>query len=122
VLAFVAATTIAEYLLGTDFGIDRIFLANRINDWTASGARGRTGLPTLIAFFFAGLGLIGIRTRRGGRAANVCAAVVASVSYLGFIGYAFHLPKLYGRVMAMHTAVLLGVAALALSTLRSDSV
>jgi signal transduction histidine kinase len=65
---------------------------------------------------------LGIRTPRGKRAADICAAIISSISYLAFIGYAYSLPKLYGELMALHTAVLLAVVAAALCTSRPDSI
>ncbi len=121
-IAVFAAALIGEHLLGVDFGIDRGFLSSRLSDWTVRTPPGRPALTTVLAFLFAGLGLIAMRAQRGGHAADWCAGLVGAISYLGLIGYGYGLPKLYGGVMALPTAVLLSVVALALCTARSDSI
>ncbi len=121
-VAFFAAAFLVEYLLGADFSIDARFLSNRLSDWTVRTPRGRPALTTVLAFFFAGGGLVGLRMQRAGHASDWCAALVASVSYLGVVGYGYGLPKLYGGVMALPTAILLGIVALALCTARADSI
>ncbi len=121
-IAFFAALMLMEHLLGGDFGIDRVFLSHRLGDWKLPSPPGRIALPTLSAFLFTGIGLISIRTNRVGHATEWCSAAIAAISYLAFVGYGYSLPKLYGGLMALPTAVLLGIVAIALSTVRSDSV
>ncbi len=121
-IALFSAATILEYLLRVDLRIDHLFLSNRLSDWTLPTPPGRAALPTMLALLFSGIGLVTIRIHQAGRAADWCAGVVAIVAYLGFVGYGYKLPKLYGGLMALPTAVLLGVAAVALATLRSGSV
>ncbi len=121
-VALFSAATIAEYLLHVDVGIDRLFLSNCLNDWTLPTPPGRAALPTMLALLFAGIGVVTVRIQRTGHAADWCAGVAAIIAYLGFVGYGYKLPTLYGGLMALPTAVLLGVVALALSTLRSGSI
>lgn len=117
-----AAALLSEHLLGVDLGIDRRFLSKSLSGWTVPTPPGRPALTTSLAFLFGGLGLIGMRTPRAGNAVDWCAALVGAISYLGFIGYGYGLPKLYGGVMAIPTAILLSVVALALGTARADSI
>ncbi len=121
-IAAFSLAIVAEYLIHVDLHVDRLFLAHRLAEWNLPTPPGRPAFPTILAFAFAGLGLIDVRRRRARHVADWCAAVVATISYLGVIGYAYSLPKLYGGLMALHTAILLGVVALALATVRSDSI
>ncbi len=117
-----SAATMAQYFSHADLGIDRILLFNRLSDWVLPTPPGRMALLTSFALLVAGLGLVSLQTRRGAPVAEGSAALVATISYLGFVGYAYRLPTLYGGLMALHTTILLALVALCLSTARSDSI
>ena len=122
VVAGVAAATMAEYFFHADLGIDRILLFNRLGDWNVPTPPGRMALLTSFALLVAGIGMVSLQTRRAARLVEGSAALIATISYLGFVGYAYELPTLYGGLMALHTAILLALVALCLSTARADSI
>jgi signal transduction histidine kinase len=116
-VALFAAATLSEYLFRVDLHIDRIFFASALSDWKLP-APGRFAITSASGFTFAGLSLIFLRTRKS-VIAEFFGCLVLVVSYLGIVGYLYAVPALYGRVMAVHTAILFGILAMALALAAS---
>jgi signal transduction histidine kinase len=116
-VALFGAATLSEHLFRIDLHIDRIFFAHRLADWNLP-LPGRFALNTAVGFTFAGLSLWTLR-RRKGVIAELFACLVLLVSYLSIVGYMYAIAALYGRVMALHTAVLFAVLAVALACAAS---
>src|SRR4051812_15736 len=107
--AFAIAGAIAiQYVLPIDTGVDRMFMAHRSSDWYVAGPAGRIALPTSVGLLCASLAVLLAGAGRG-FAADIFAAGVGSVSYLGLLGYLFGVNHLYGRVMSLATVVFLAI-------------
>jgi signal transduction histidine kinase len=113
-----AAATLSEYLFRVDLHFDRIFFAHRLSDWNLP-LPGRFASSTAVGFTFAGLSLFALRRKKGVALAEVFAGLVGLVFYLSVVGYLYTIPALYGRVMALHTAILFAILALALACAAS---
>jgi signal transduction histidine kinase len=114
--ALVAAfslATIAEYLLNINLGIDTLFFAHRMSDWSLR-VPGRFAVNTAFSFTFAGMSLCAMRGRAGKLFPEICAVAVILIFYLSSLGYLFSASLLYGRVMALPTVVMVGVLGFAL--------
>lgn len=112
-VAMFAAAALSEHLLQIDLHIDRIFFARRLSDWTLP-TPGRFAITAAFGFTFAGLSLVTLR-RKTGVIAELFGCSVLLVSYLGIIGYLYGVSALYGRAMAVHTAILFAILAAALA-------
>lgn len=117
VTVFAAATGL-EYLLGLDFGIDRLFMAHRLSDWSLPLV-GRFTINSVIGFFLAGISLGTLRRRAGKPLSEVLALLLVLASYFSLIGYLYGASSLYDHFMAIHTAVLFGVLGVALACAAS---
>ncbi len=114
--------TCAEYLLHKDFGIDRIFMAHRLSDWTLPLV-GRFAVNTAIGFSIAGLSLVVLRSRTRVPWAQLLAAMLMLLSYLSITGFLLGASVLIDHVMSIHSAVLFGVLSVALlSAAKEDLV
>ena len=113
-----AAATLSEYLFRVDLHIDRIFFAHRLSDWSLP-LPGRFAVNTACGFTCAGLSLGFLRRKKGLPLAEFFAGLVGLVFYLSIVGYMYAVAQLYGRVMALHTALLFAVLALALACAAS---
>jgi signal transduction histidine kinase len=115
-----AILTVLEYLTGHDFGIDRIFLENRLGDWTKPNVLpGRFAPQTALAFSLIGPALLFGRLRtRHFRVSELLAIPVLLIGFLSLIGYAYRVEPLYGisdySSMALHTAFCLAALAIGL--------
>ena len=110
--------TLSEYLFRIDLHIDRIFFAHRLSDWSLP-LPGRFAVKTAVGFTCAGLSLLLLRRKKGLALAEFFACLVGLVFYLSIVGYMYAVAQLYGRVMALHTALLFAVLALALACAAS---
>lgn len=118
-LTLFSAVIVFEHLSRTNLGIDGLFFAHRMSDWTIATVKGRPALPTVLAFFFAGMSLLTLRMKRN--LSDWCASVVAGISYLSLMGYAYTSAHLYGHYVALPTAILLGLVAFTLWTARPQA-
>jgi PAS domain S-box-containing protein len=99
------AVVLLEHLTGRDLGVDRIFFAHRLGDWSLPFP-GRVAITSCTAFVIGGLGLALLRQRSRIAFADFAGCMVLGVAYIGIIGYMFGFRLFYGRVMAMPTALL----------------
>src|SRR3954471_2979115 len=107
--AFAIAGAIAiQYVLPIETGVDRMFMAHRLSDWYVAGPAGRIALPTSVGLLCASLAVL-LATAGRGFAADIFAAGVGTVAYLGLLGYLFGVNHLYGRVMSLATVVFLAI-------------
>ncbi len=124
-VALFGLLTTIEYLTGISLGIDRLFLANKLYEWTAPNVLpGRFAPNTAVAFAFIGLALLCPKARAGGfRWSEILALPVVLISFLSIVGYSYGAEPLYGIAsyssMALHTAICL--AALGVGILWSRS-
>jgi PAS domain S-box-containing protein len=110
-VVLVASATLAEYLTGTDPGLDRVlFPGSMLGE--ASPYPGRMALPTASALLL--LALASALMRRGPRARPIAEALALSaacISVVALTGYVYGVERLYavgGRSpMAVHTALTL---------------
>lgn len=99
---------LAEYVLGTNFGIDELLFRGRLLG--GGSAQSEIAPNTALNFLICGAGLLLINqeTRNGIRPAQFCFLLAALVSLLALIGYAYRVLPLYsiGSVpMAFTTAL-----------------
>lgn len=106
------ALILSEHITGVDLGIDRLFLANRLDDWFLPNP-GRFAATSAIAFMVGGLGLFFLRHRARVPFADLAGSLVLGVCYIGIIGYMFGFRIFYGRAMAVSTALLFAVFGIA---------
>jgi PAS domain S-box-containing protein len=112
-VAIFGALILVEHLTGIDLGIDRIFLAHRLDDWFLP-TPGRFAVTSAIAFLVGGTGLFFLRYRGRIPVADLTGSLVLGVSYIGIIGYVFGFRIFYGRAMAVPTALLFAVFGIAM--------
>ncbi|HEX2599747.1 MAG TPA: PAS domain S-box protein, partial [Terriglobales bacterium] len=118
VVTLFAAATCLEHWFKLDFGIDRLLMSHRLEDWTLP-TPGRFAVNTCVAFTFAGLSLLLLRRDKGAPISEVFAGLVLLVGYQSLLGYTYSAAVLYARVMALVTILLflvLGVALLCASS------
>jgi PAS domain S-box-containing protein len=118
VVTLFAAATCLEHWFKLDFGIDRLLMSHRLEDWTLP-TPGRFAVNTCLAFTFAGLSLLLLRRDKGAPISEVFAGLVLLVGYQSLLGYTYSAAVLYARVMALVTILLflvLGVALLCASS------
>jgi signal transduction histidine kinase len=113
-VAVFATATFSEHLFRIDLHIDRIVFAHRLSDWNLP-LPGRFAVNTAVGFTFAGLSLCALRRKKGLALAEFFAGMVGLVFYLSIIGYLYAVAQLYGRVMALPTALLFAVLGVALA-------
>lgn len=117
-VAVFATATLSEHLFRIDLHIDRIVFAHRLSDWNLP-LPGRFAVNTAVGFTFAGLSLCALRRKKGLALAEFFAGMVGLVFYLSIIGYLYAVAQLYGRVMALPTALLFAVLGVALACAAS---
>ena len=117
VVAVFASLMFAEHITGFQTGLSRLFFAHRMDDWSVATPPGLVALPTTMGFVFAGVSLISLGLSSRVPVCEIAAAGVAAIGYLAVVGYIFNARDLYGRVMAVPTAILLLLLALVLFTL-----
>jgi len=114
VVGAIAALTLLEYIAGRSFGIDELVF----NDTkTALQAfPGRSAATTATYLLLLGIAVILLALRRT-RTAHALAAIAFLGSFVSLLGYVFGVERLYAvstyTSMALHTAISLGVVALA---------
>jgi PAS domain S-box-containing protein len=104
---------LAERIAGVDLGIDRLVLANRLDDWFLPNP-GRFAATSAIAFLVGGASLFCLRHRGRIPIADLTGSLVLGVCYIGIIGYMFAFRIFYGRAMAVPTALLFAVLGIAI--------
>ncbi len=120
-VALVAAATLAQYVFGTDLGIDQLLVRHDIT--THSPYPGRMAHATAIAFLLTGTASVLLtvqRTRAWPRiAAEALSALTVSISLVAIAGYTTGIEQAYGwgqiTRMALHSAIgflLIGLAIL----------
>ncbi|HEX5832093.1 MAG TPA: hypothetical protein VFY16_14015, partial [Gemmatimonadaceae bacterium] len=94
-VAFLAALTLAEHLMGSDLGIDRLL----VDVLRASSplSTTRMALNTCVAFILAGaaLVLLDVRLGRGRRPTEALAGLTFLVAYLALVGRLYGVPQLF---------------------------
>ncbi len=115
-----AATILFQYATGIDIGVDRFFLASRLPDWNVPTRPGRMAAPTTFAFVLVGTTLVWLK-RRNSLIVDLGAAGVLTTGYLAVLGYVYGLRPFYGYIMALPTACLLVVTAVALLAAANTS-
>jgi signal transduction histidine kinase len=105
IVCLFASVIVAEHLLNFETGLAKLFFAHRLDDWSVAAPVGRIAFPTAIGLVLAGISLVTLRSRS--LISELAAAGVCAVSYLALVGYVFDVRDLYGRVMALPTAVFL---------------
>lgn len=112
VVTLFAAATCFEYFLHADFGIDRLLMSYRLDDWNLP-TPGRFVLNSAIGFTLAGVSLVTLR-RKGKPIAEILGCLVLLIAYQSLLGYLLSAALLYSRVMALETVLLLLSLAVAL--------
>jgi signal transduction histidine kinase len=102
-----------ERITGVDFGLDRIFMAHRLSDWTVIPHVGRFSVVTALNFTFAGLALATLRVERK-VLPDAFVGFIAMLVYFAIVGYIYQTSILYGRVTSSSTIALFAILALAL--------
>ena len=112
VVVVIGAATLLEYLFGLNLRIDQL-LFNEPTGTVATYSPGRMAPTTTTAFLAIGLALLllGWKTRRGHRPAQVLSLWAAPVAMLAISGYIYHATALYRLLrytqVAPHTAIAL---------------
>ena len=107
-----AAATCLEYLFHADFGIDRLLMVHRLQDWDLP-TPGRFVLNTAIGFTLAGTSLVTLRRQKGKPVSEILACLVLLVAYQSLLGYLYSAAVLYSWAMALETIGLFLVLAFA---------
>ncbi len=118
-VAIFGLLTFLEHVTGIDLRIDKVFFAHRLSDWWLPRP-GRIAITSAIAFMVGGVGLVYLRQTGKIPFADIAGCVALGVAYVGIIGYVFGFHLLYGRVMAVPTAVLCAIFGLALLNASSS--
>jgi PAS domain S-box-containing protein len=118
--ALLGTLHVAEYLLGKDLGIDEL-LVRESSASVLTVFPGRMSLTTAVAFVLTGSALCLLRSKHAAvrRLADVLAGATAVIGVLALSGYLYQAPALYHGAsvsMAVHTAALFSLLALALLT------
>ncbi|HYG22509.1 MAG TPA: PAS domain S-box protein [Verrucomicrobiae bacterium] len=118
--ALLGGVTLAEHLLGVDFGIDTLLVTDGAWSFRGAAAPGRMGPPACVSFLLLGTALVLMRHERKRRLVPACAILTIAIASLGLIGYGFNANNLFSIAkitgIAMPTATMLlaaGVAVLA---------
>jgi signal transduction histidine kinase len=115
-----ALETFVEYATGYTSGLHRLFFAHRMNDWQATVTPGRFSLPAAIGFVFAAASALAHSWRQR-KAGFFLAIPVGIVAYFGIIGHLYGVAVLYGRIMALNTALLFFITFILLDTFSPES-
>lgn len=124
-VTLVGLLTLIEYLAGLDLGIDQLLILDP-GGGGAISAPGQMAPATALSFLLLGcsLLLLDVETRRGYLPAQLFAMVVALISLLALIGYAYGVQSLYAIApyssVALHTAVMFIVLSHGLLFARPD--
>jgi len=106
--------TLLEHMTSLDLGIDRLFFAHRLSDWTLVGPPGRFAWSTALAFVPLALALLLLdRKWKEQPLSEILALAAGLVAFFGLIGYWYGIPYLSGVTvgstfvlrMALHTAI-----------------
>lgn len=90
--------TLLEYTTGLNFGIDGLFYAHRLSDWTQGPHPGRVALDAAFAFMSLSLGLLLLdRKWKGPPVSEYFATAAGLVAFLQLIGYWYEVQYLYGH-------------------------
>lgn len=122
----VAVIELASWIQGRDLGLDLIMFGDQLrhSQWDPPG---RMALNTSVGMALAGLGLVSLHfdDRTGKNLAHWFGLLSGTVGFLGLIGYAFGVTRLYAfdeySGMAISTAVCLFVLALGIVFARRTS-
>ncbi len=90
----IAGLTLIEHLVGIDFGIDTLLIAE-LPGATATASPGRMGVPASISLTLIGTALISLAYAPLRRWAALLAAGVLGISALSLVGYGFGADQLY---------------------------
>ncbi|MBF0368645.1 MAG: PAS domain S-box protein [Magnetococcales bacterium] len=104
-------TTLVEYLLAADLGIDQMFMRSYITQHTSHP--GRMAPNSALCFSLTGFTLINIRLLsrhwRGPMAVGISGALIFALGAVPLLGYPFQMESAYGwgdlTRMALHTAI-----------------
>lgn len=129
--ALLGGVTLLQYLTGSNFGIDQLFLEHDIT--TRTSHLGRMAPNTTLGFLYAGLALMTLLSRRHTHRAlaisGVLGALTASLAAAALGGYLLRLEAAYGwgdlTAMAGHTAagfLLAGTSLFGAAWLRSSQI
>jgi hypothetical protein len=122
VVVTVALVTLAEYLTGSNWGIDELLFRDNPGA-IATSQPGRMAPATAVSFVFVGLALIASRKRRAsGRLARWLAAPAFLIAGLVLIGYSYGVSQLYAvppySSIALHTAI--GILVLSMAIIAAQ--
>lgn len=118
--------TLAEDMLGSNFGIDQL-LFTEIRSAVATGMPGRMSPITAFNFVLAGIAMYSLDAEfnRSTRPAQFLALVMLVVALLALLGYAYDIRSLYGFAsytrMALHTACAFVILALGILAARPEA-
>jgi signal transduction histidine kinase len=102
---FFAAAFLAEHLKDLNFGIDGLFLHNRMDLWYAPNLpAGRIAQNTSIAFVLAAIGLLLLHARVPVQLSQLFGVAVLGVAYMGLVGHLYGVPAFYSGWMSKTTA------------------
>jgi diguanylate cyclase (GGDEF)-like protein len=129
-VVLISAATLAQYVVGRDFGIDQLLQQHYIT--TLGAFPGRMAHITSIAFILIGLSTCCLTLSAGHAgpriAAEALAALVVSISLVAIVGYIAGVEDAYGwgqdSRMALHTAIgflLIGLAILHMALMEGES-
>lgn len=122
VIAAIGLATLFEHATQRDLGIDQL-IATEAPGAIATSSPGRMGPPASLAFFLTGLSLFALPVARG-KWTQLGGFVVCIIASVPLIGYAYHIPPLYGisryTGIAAHTAFALLVLGVATISLRRE--
>ena len=116
-VATFAGAIFFEYVLGADFGIDGLFFHHTLQNWSAMVPDlppGRFAFNTSIGFMCAGAAIMLLDSKWRIPVFQIPSVAVLGIAYLGILGYIYHVSPFYSRWMALPTAALFFLLAVAI--------
>jgi signal transduction histidine kinase len=123
IVGLLGLLTLAEYLFGWSFGIDRVPLPGATAANNTVGA-GRMAPATAVCFLLIGSALLLLDTRYGRQLARWLTGGALALALLALVGYLYGVRALYAIVpytsMALHTALTFALLCLGMFAARPD--
>jgi len=102
-----AGLTLIQFLTGGDFGIDRLLMPHRLDEWTIHGPQGRFAWTTGISFLLVSAALVLQNLNRPlTQLAEIFAGMSILTAFMSLLGRFYAAEAFYGRWMAPLTTAL----------------
>lgn len=120
-VGILSAASLAQDVLGFNFGIDEFIVADISS---TEGVPGRMATTTAISFLLTAIAFLLIRKKALQPTGQVLCNVVMLIAFIALLGYFFKVPTLYKlsflSSMALHTSISLFILSIGLSLVNSN--